>query len=92
MSCGCCTEGLGRLGSKKCKKGMKTQSVLFPRSKWTQKQARVWLLAHGMVAAKVDATANYYRYRQVFLGRCEKSSFRVIPFGGKIKAVVCCPK
>lgn len=80
------TEGEG------CTKGMQTQSVLFPKKKWSQAQARTWLRAHKMTVGKVDETANYYRYRQLAPGTCEKKSFRVIPFGGKIKAVVCCPR
>jgi hypothetical protein len=41
------------------------QSVLFDRSLWSEVSAEEWLQSHGYAAPPVDATAHYYRYRQV---------------------------
>jgi hypothetical protein len=40
------------------------QSVLFPKSVFTQKKAVGWLTKHNYDHAKVDITDNYYRFRQ----------------------------
>lgn len=42
----------------------KIQSVLFPRKEWTQTQAVAYLRRNGYKHNKVDATQNYYRFRQ----------------------------
>lgn len=41
------------------------QSVIFPKNVFTQKKAIVWLQKHNYDYDKVDATDNYYRFRQV---------------------------
>lgn len=41
------------------------QSVIFPKSVFTQKKAIGWLQKHNYDHDKVDATDNYYRFRQV---------------------------
>jgi hypothetical protein len=47
---------------------MKIQSVLFPKAKYTTKQAESWLKKHNFRTTfhgkKVDETDKYYRYRQ----------------------------
>jgi len=40
------------------------QSVLFPKSVFTQKKAVGWLTKHNYDHSKVDVTDNYYRFRQ----------------------------
>jgi hypothetical protein len=40
------------------------QSVIFPKSVFTQKKAVGWLRKHNYDHDKVDATDNYYRFRQ----------------------------
>lgn len=41
------------------------QTVLFPRDLWSTRSASRWLMAHGLVADKVDKTVHFLRFRQV---------------------------
>lgn len=43
---------------------MTIQTILFPRSKFTEKEAKLWLQQHNFKFGKVDKTENYLRYRQ----------------------------
>lgn len=43
---------------------MHIQSVVFPKSRFTQKQALKWLYEHGYKYNKIDITHNMYRFRQ----------------------------
>lgn len=44
------------------------QSIIFPKNKYTKKQAEAYLLKHNykikFYGKGVDETINYYRYRQ----------------------------
>jgi hypothetical protein len=42
----------------------KVQSVLISRKSYTLEQAVKWLFANGFNVKKVDATLNYWRFRQ----------------------------
>lgn len=76
--------------SKRCPSGLKVQSVMFPKSRWSRSEARAWLREHGYHGLAVDEKPNTLRYRQVDPKRC--GMFRTITFGKGIKAVVCCIK
>ena len=43
---------------------MLTQSIVFPKSKFSQREAIKWLLDHKYHYIKVDITPNTYRFRQ----------------------------
>ena len=69
------------------KKSMKVQSLLFPKSGFTEAQARAWAKAHHYKAAKVEGDGQYHRVRQ--FSPAKATVLRTIPFGGSgIKAVV----
>jgi peptidoglycan hydrolase-like protein with peptidoglycan-binding domain len=76
----------------KCPSGMQVQSLIFPKARFTQAQAKAWARAHGYRAAKVDATGSSYRLRQKAPHAYRKGMFRTIAMGPAIKAVVACPK
>lgn len=58
--------------------GYMVQSVLFGRKKWEPRAAVKWLRTHGYVAPKIDATLNYYRFRQIEPERFVPDSFRTL--------------
>lgn len=76
--------------AKRCASGLKVQSVVFPKAKWSRAEAQAWLRAHGYHGLAADEKASTLRYRQVDPRKC--SMFRTISFGKNIKAVVCCRK
>lgn len=41
-----------------------TQSVVFPKSMFTEKEAVEWLKKHDYVGVEVDEKPNYLRFRQ----------------------------
>jgi hypothetical protein len=47
---------------------MEIQSILFERSIWNLKNAKIWLLKHNyktnFYGKQVDITPNYFRFRQ----------------------------
>lgn len=43
---------------------MLVQSVVFPKSKFTQREALKWLYEHDYKYHKIDITPNTYRFRQ----------------------------
>jgi len=77
----------------KCKTGMRIQTYLFDRAKWTVAKARAWLKSHGAKVPKVDSTDQYHRFRQEPTSHFEKGSFRTKALGKHtgIKTVVACP-
>lgn len=44
---------------------MPVQSVLFDKRKWSLKDSKKYLRAHGFKHFAVDETSNYYRFRQI---------------------------
>jgi len=70
-----------------------TQSVVFPKSKFTITQAKDWLRRHDLKRSKVDVKPNTLRFRQHDPKVCQKEHF----FAKKIKQgditlVMCRPK
>ncbi|HXB28129.1 MAG TPA: hypothetical protein VNV25_25590 [Gemmatimonadaceae bacterium] len=63
------------------------QSLLFPRDRFTKREALAWSRSHGFKASKADPTANYWRVRQ--FSPAKGTVVATIPFGsGGIKATI----
>ena len=58
---------------------VKTQSVIFERSKWTLPRAKKWLKKHKYKTTKVDTTAKFFRFRQMNPNQFKK--FRTLSIG-----------
>jgi len=43
----------------------KVQSVIFPKEKYSIKEAKKWLKENGLKSPKVDEKTNFYRFRQI---------------------------
>lgn len=70
-----------------------TQSVVFPKNKFSKTKAVDWLKAHDLKFSKVDVKPNTLRFRQHPPSVCQKEHF----FAKKIKQgditlVMCRPK
>lgn len=76
---------------KRCPIGMSVQSLVFPREHYTASTALHWAKSHGYRASKVHATGASYRVRVAPPSHFRASSFRVLPFGFGIRAIVGCP-
>ena len=76
---------------KKCPRGMKVQSLLFPITDWALDQVEAWVRYHKYKMVKFHITDNYIRVGQHNPNKFEPESFRLISFGNRIKAVVGCP-
>lgn len=81
-----------RSRSPKCPSGMKAQTLVFPKSRFTKAQAKAWAKKHGFRSSKVDAKGPSYRLRQAAPSSYRKGMFRTISMGPDVKAVVACPK
>lgn len=71
------------------------QTLLFDKAVFTPATARAWAERHGYRAPKVDrgsATATKLRIRQHAPGGFVKGSFRTVPFGDGVSAVVGRPR
>jgi hypothetical protein len=66
---------------------MHVQSLLFPKKRFSTRDAQAWARRHGYRFGKVDVTDRYIRLRQQAPGKTRTK--RTIPFGHTgIKAVV----
>ncbi len=74
----------------RCPIGTEVQTLIFPRSSFSERQARDWARRHGYTASKVDETPATYRLRQRDPNRFEERSFSTIMFG-EVSAVIGCP-
>lgn len=74
-----------------CPVGMEVQSFLFPKSRYTKKQAIAWLRRHGHRTA-IDPSKRFWRARQAEPAEFEFMRTITLPGGFGIKAVVGCPK
>lgn len=75
-------------------KSTQVQTLLFPRSTWSRKDAAAWARKHGFRAGAPDITDDYLRYRQVDPEQFQDASFRTIAIKGgskPIQAVVARP-
>lgn len=43
---------------------MLVQSIVFPKSKFSQREAIKWIYEHKYEVHKIDITPNFYRFRQ----------------------------
>lgn len=78
------------MATKKCPKGTKVQTVIFPHKGFTIGDARKWLKKHDFKFLKVDIKENTYRFRQE--DPSHFTGMKTIPFGTSgIKAVIGCP-
>ena len=80
--------------------GFQLQTILFPKDKFTLRQARAWLKEHEFKDEKVDETENAYRFRQLPPGNFDRlrpiclmpqgaapnlQACRVLAFGGPVE-------
>ena len=66
------------------------QSLIFPRSDFSESQAKEWAKSHGYKAPKTDITKNSIRIRQFPPSKIKSGdSCRTIPLGSEVKAVLC---
>ena len=65
---------------------MYVQSILVPKSLYTRAAAIKWVKIHGFHHKKIDATSNYYRFRQ--LEPKEDAKYFTKALAGGISAVV----
>ncbi len=80
--------------------GFQLQTILFPKDKFTLRQARAWLKEHEFSDSKVDETENSYRFRQQPPGLFDRlrpiclmpqgaapnlQACRVLAFGGPVQ-------
>jgi hypothetical protein len=77
---------------KRFTKSTQVQSVIFKRDKWTAKKAQQWLKDHGYNVSPPDSTEEYHRFRQLPPFQMQEDTFRTIPFGKGIKAIIAVPK
>jgi hypothetical protein len=65
------------------------QTLLFPKTRYSEKEACEWAKHHGFHCTKVDDAEHFWRVRQQTPSRFEKDSFRTVAFGeGGIEAVI----
>lgn len=70
-----------------------TQSVVFPKDKFTIIQAKDWLRRHDLKRSKVDVKPNTLRFRQHDPKVCQKEHFFSKKIQqGKVTLVMCRPK
>lgn len=79
--------------SARCHKGMRIQTLVFPKSDFSRHQAVAWARKRGYRAAKVDETKHSFRLRQRKPASFGKHSFRTVPLGTSgVTGVVACPR
>lgn len=66
------------------------QSILLPTDGFTRAEARAWIKEHGYKVSGLDATESFWRFRQ--FDPDHRHSYRTIPFGTGILAVIEVPK
>jgi hypothetical protein len=57
------------------------QSVQLSRDKYSKDEAFAWIRKHGYKASKVDATPNYFRFRQMDPALLRFGRFRTVELG-----------
>jgi hypothetical protein len=67
---------------------MTLQSLLFPKSEYTAKQAQAWAKKHDFHYGKVHTTDDFHRLRQKDPVKFIKGSFRTVKFDGSIRAIM----
>ena len=66
------------------------QSLIFPKNKFSESEARRWAKSHGFKAPKTDMTKNSIRIRQLSPSKIKSGdTCRTIPLGSDVKAVLC---
>jgi hypothetical protein len=64
------------------------QTVLVPRESFTIRQAARWIISHGYYAIKIDATPNYFRFRQTSPVKAPGTRVRTISLPNSVKLVI----
>ena len=81
------------LGIQKKRKGSKVQSVLMRLKKYPSiKDARKWLKKNKYKYDKVDASDEYWRFRQIDPKKFKKGSLRTKTLTNDIKIIIGIPK
>jgi murein DD-endopeptidase MepM/ murein hydrolase activator NlpD len=68
----------------RCPVGSNVQSLLFPKSRYTNAQAKAWARAHGYRAGKMDVSGKYIHLTQAPPNKFQR--IRTVPFGKGIEA------
>lgn len=77
----------------RCTRGLEVQTLIFPKSQFTEARARAWMKSQGMRITKIDETGTSYRFRQRAPTDFVRGTFRTIAVGTRgAKAVVGCPR
>ena len=79
-------------GFRTCGVGMEVQTLLFPRGRFTPRQAIAWAKSHNFRTSKIHATDQYLRVRHRNPNDFQPGSFRTIDLSGDVRAVVGCPR
>lgn len=74
------------------KQSTSTQSILFPKGKFSVDSARSWLTSHKKHSGKVDSPAAFHRFRQFDPGQCGSTPKTISLGSGGVKAVICVKK
>lgn len=76
-----------KIKSEKRKGKSQIQAIIFPKNSFPIYRALAWLRIHNYKPIKpVDITKNYYRFR--INPPISGANFRMIRFGGGIKAII----
>jgi len=67
----------------------KIQSLIFPKNKFSESEAKKWAKSQGFKAPKTDVTENSIRIRQFSPTKIKSGACRTIPLGSDVKAVLC---
>jgi hypothetical protein len=80
---------LGVIAAEEAPQSTTVQTLIFPKSKYSESRAKAWSMAHGYVVHKTDVTSQSIRIRQRPPSKFQKGSLRTISFGRSgIRAVI----
>ena len=77
-----------------CPRGLRVQSLVFPKGLFTPMSASEWLARYGYQEV-LEETKNFWRARQASPASFTKTGFRTIRLGAgrsRVLAIVGCPK
>jgi hypothetical protein len=63
---------------------MVLQTILVPKSNYTEKEAIKWIEQNKYKLLKIDETTNFYRFRQTIPGKNVKYYTKTLPNGIKL--------
>lgn len=76
----------------RCPRGTQVQTLIFSKEYFRREGATGWARRKGFRAGKVDETSSSYRIRQRPTSHFTRGSFRTIPLGDTVQAVIGCPR